>query len=111
MSKMHAFKLILKWGIYRSPLQLIDRVNTLAAETWGLEQNANGHGGGLRKTAACELDSEGTRKEQNDLHLLGRTWSLMKEKGIQAFVLLCVYIHNAHTCSKPTICLEITLRY
>lgn len=46
--------------------------------------------------AASELDSEGSKKEQNDLHLLGLTQLSMKEKGIQAFALLCVHIHNAH---------------
>lgn len=64
MSKMHAFKLILKWGIYPSPLQLIDRVNTLAAEIWGLEQNANGHRGGLRKQLRVDLTVRGARRNK-----------------------------------------------
>lgn len=40
MSKMDAFKLILKQGIYRSPLHLMGRVNILAAGDWNKMQMA-----------------------------------------------------------------------
>lgn len=64
MSKMYAFKLILKWGIYCSPVQPMDRVNALTAEIWGLEQNANGHRKGLRKQLHVNLTVREARRNK-----------------------------------------------